>query len=186
MVSLSKLLRLGAVLMPLTLATNVAQADMPVTYMDGSRALFSLSVPDFWQARAGGDRDITQPGSDETRTINRVIGMSPSAGDGVWVGFISPHGVATFEQGEEYLRNLGQSIVTDPEVGAQKRITVGGRAAVQYNGTGRRDGKNVAFTAVLIDLPRNRMAVSLSVIEAGANPEFQLEINDIYSSFRAR
>ncbi|MEM6579084.1 MAG: hypothetical protein AAF678_11375 [Pseudomonadota bacterium] len=181
-----RFLRRGVLAASLALIAGTAFADMPVTYTDNNRALFSVTVPDFWQGRAGGERILTAPDSDETRLINRVIGLSPTSGDGVWVGFMSPHGVRTFAEGEAYLENIGQSVVTNPKLLDEKRITVGGRSAVQYTGTGRRDGKAVAFTAMLIDLPRDRMAVSLIVIEAGVDPEFRQDINRIYSSFRAR
>ncbi|MCE8516960.1 hypothetical protein KBY23_19740 [Ruegeria pomeroyi] len=173
-------LALAASLLPLP-----ATADMPLTYVSDGRALFHLSAPDFWQVRSGGPRALTPPGSDEARLINRVIGFEPEAEPGVWVGFMSPNGVSTFAQAEDYLRNIGKSVVSDPELREQSRIRIGGLPAARYVGTGRRDGKAVAFTAVLVDLPGSRVAISLAVVETGARPELVEDINSIYASFRA-
>lgn len=161
------------------------EAEMPVTYKSDNRALFQVSAPDFWQVRAGGPRVLTPPGGDEARLINRVIGFEPVAEQGAWVGFMSPNGVATFAQAEDYLRNIGRSVVQDPEVTGQSRLRIGGLPAAKYTGTGRRDRRTVEFTAVLIDLPGNRVAISLAVLEAGANSELISDINAIYDSFRA-
>lgn len=175
-----RVLALVAGLVPLP-----AFADMPLTYVSDGKALFHLSAPDFWQVRSGGLRALKPPGSEEARLINRVIGFEPEAEPGVWVGFMSPNGVSTFAQAEEYLRNIGKSVVSDPELREQSRIRVGGLPAARYAGTGRRNGRAVAFTAVLVDLPGKRVAISLAVVEAGARPELVEDINAIYASFRA-
>ncbi|WP_171178598.1 hypothetical protein [Ruegeria sp. HKCCD8929] len=167
------------------LVPALACADMPVVYKSDGQALFRLNAPDFWQVRAGGPRVITPPDSDEARLINRVIGLEPVAEGGVWVGFMSPHGVANFEQARDYLRNIGRSVVDDPQVQSESRTRVGGLPAARYAGTGRRGGRAVNFTAVLIDLPDNRVAISMAVIEGGANPDLVEDINAIYGSFRA-
>ena len=93
--------------------------------------------------------------------------------------------MSNFAQGQEYLRNIGKSVVDDPELDSASRISVGGLPAERFSGTGRRNGRAVAFTAVLIDLPGGRMAISLAVIEGGADPGLVDDVNAIYSSFRA-
>ncbi len=173
-------LALVASLLPMS-----AVADMPLTYVSDGEALFHLNAPDFWQVRSGGPRALTPPGSEEARLINRVIGLEPEAEPGVWVGFMSPNGVSTFAQAEEYLRNIGKSVVSDPELREQNSIRVGGLPAARYAGTGRRNGRAVEFTAILVDLPGNRVAISLTVVEAVARPELVEDINAIYASFRA-
>ncbi|MCV2889550.1 hypothetical protein [Ruegeria aquimaris] len=173
-------LALVASLLPMS-----AVADMPLTYVSDGEALFHLKAPDFWQVRSGGPRALTPPGSEEARLINRVIGLEPEAEPGVWVGFMSPNGVSTFAQAEEYLRNIGKSVVSDPELREQNSIRVGGLPAARYAGTGRRNGRAVEFTAVLVDLPGSRVAISLAVVEAVARPELVEDINAIYASFRA-
>lgn len=165
--------------------SSTAMAEMPLTYVEDNRALFHISAPDFWQVRAGGARAITPPGSDEARLINRVIGLQPVAEQGVWVGFMSPNGVSTFAEAQEYLRNIGKSIVDDPQIDSSKPATIGGLRAQKFAGHGRRDGRAVNFTAVFIDLPGPRVAISLSVIEAGADPALLGDVNAIYASFRA-
>lgn len=176
---------LGGFALALALLPLPARAEMPLTYVSEGKALFHLSAPDFWQVRSGGPRALTPPGEEEARLINRVIGFEPEAEPGVWVGFMSPNGVSTFAQAEEYLRNIGKSVVSDPVLREQSRIRIGGLPAARYAGNGRRDGRAVEFTAVLVDLPGNRVAISLAVIEAGARPELVEDINAIYASFRA-
>jgi len=63
-------------LFALILPASEGWADMPVTYKDAGRALFSVSAPDFWTVRAGGTRELTAPG-EEARDVSRVIGMHP-------------------------------------------------------------------------------------------------------------
>lgn len=167
------------------LVAGPALAEMPVTYMSDNRALFRISAPDFWHVRSGGPQSLTPPGSDEARLINRVIGLEPAAERGAWVGFMSPNGVTTLAQAEDYLANIGRSVVSDPQVDSRRNGRIGGLPAAIFAGTGRRNGRDVSFTAALIDLPGRRVAISLAVTEAGANPALVAQINDIYASFRA-
>ncbi len=183
--SMSRRLKFAALGVAGVILPTVAPAEMPVTYIEDNRALFHVSAPDFWQVRAGGARALAPPESDEARLINRVIGFSPVSEQGVWVGFMSPNGVSTFAQAQEYLRNIGKSVVDAPEVDSTSPTTIGGLRAQKFAGQGRRDGRAVSFTAVLIDLPGSRVAISLSVVEAGANPDLVDDINAIYASFRA-
>jgi hypothetical protein len=175
----------GGLAASVAILPSLALADMPITYKDEGRALFHLSVPDFWTARAGGGRAVTPPGSDEARQINRVIGLTPVSEDGIWMGFISPHGVSTYEQSLEYLRGVGPFLVKNAEVQERKRISVGGLPAARLTGSGSRDGKAVSFTAVVVDLPRDRVAISVVVMEAGVNPDLVSDVNAVFASFRA-
>lgn len=167
------------------LMSGPALADMPVTYKDEGRALFHISVPDFWTVRAGGGRSLTAPGSEEARLINRVIGLTPVSEDGIWMGFISPHGVTNYQGALEYLRGVGPFLVKNAEVQERKRISVGGLPAARLTGSGSRDGKAVHFTAVVVDLPRDKVAISVVVMEAGVNPDLVSDVNAVFASFRA-
>ena len=168
-----------------SISPSLTLADMPVTYKDEGRALFHLSVPDFWTARAGGARAMTPPGTEEARLVNRVIGLTPVSEKGIWMGFISPHGVSTYEQSLEYLRGVGPFLVKNAEVQERNKISVGGRPAARLTGSGSRDGKAVNFTAVVVDLPRDRVAISVVVMEAGVNPDLVSDVNAVFASFRA-
>lgn len=179
-----KIVVAGGLAASVVLASGPVLADMPITYKDDGRALFQVSAPDFWTVRAGGNRALTAPDLDEARLINRVIGFTPVAKDGIWVGFISPHGVKTYEGALEYLRGVGPFLVKDAEVQDQTRITIAGLPAGRLTGTGTRDGKAVNFTAVVIDLPNDRVAISVVVMEAGVNPELVSDVNTIFESFQ--
>lgn len=168
----------------LALSPLPVSADMPVTYRDAGRALFSVSAPDFWTVRAGGPRELAAPG-DEPRNVARVIGMHPVTEPRVWVGFVSPPGVSNFDEATEYLRDIGPFLVKKPQIDRQRSLRVGGRAAKSIAGHGTRKGRSVNFTAVLIDLPNGRMAISVTVMEAGVDPAITADVNAIYSSFRA-
>ncbi|MBE1282455.1 MAG: hypothetical protein GJ676_04010 [Rhodobacteraceae bacterium] len=174
---------LGAAVLALT--PVLAAAEMPVTYRDEGRSLFRFNAPDFWTVRAGGQRSVTPPGGDEARLINRVIGLQPSVDDGVWMGFMSPHGVRTYEDAVEYLRDIGPFIVEDSKVAERERIRIGGLPAARITGTGHRGRIGVNFTVILVDLPGNRVAISIVVLEDGSDPSFVNEINEVFASFRA-
>ncbi|WP_246139377.1 hypothetical protein [Falsiphaeobacter marinintestinus] len=176
---------LFAAALTLGASTGVAYADMPVTYTEGSRALFHLSAPDFWTVRAGGPRDLTAPGDDASREVVRVIGLEPSSEPHVWMGFVSPLGVSNFAEAEDYLREIGPHLVQDATASGSKSLTIGGRSARSVSGTGRRNGRGVSFSAVMIDLPNGRMAVSVTVLENGVNPDLVADVNSIFASFRA-
>jgi len=171
--------------MAFALSPSLAGADMPVTYKDAGRALFSVSAPDFWTVRAGGTRELAAPG-DEARAVSRVIGLSPVSEPKVWVGFVSPQGVSNFEQAALYLRDIGPFLVEKAQVSSRTSLRVGGLAARRVAGSGRRKGKSVNFTAVVIDLPNGRMAISVVVMEAGVDPAITSDVNAIFASFRAR
>ncbi len=182
---LRKIFAAGLLAASVASVPSLTLAEMPITYKDEGRALFHLSVPDFWTARAGGARAVTPSGSDEARLINRVIGLTPVSEDGIWMGFISPYGVKTFEQSLDYLRGVGPFLVNDAEVSDRNRISVGGLPAERLTGSGRRDGKVVNFTAVVVDLPRDRVAIAVVVMEAGVSPDLVSDVNTVFASFRA-
>lgn len=176
---------LSAAVMMITMTAGVVRADMPVTYTEGNRALFHLNAPDFWTVRAGGPRDLTGPGDDASREVVRVIGLEPSSEPHVWMGFVSPVGVSTFAEAEDYLREIGPHLVQDATASDSKSLTIGGLPARSVSGTGRRNGRGVSFSAVMIDLPNGRMAVSVTVLENGVNPDLVADVNQIFASFRA-
>ncbi len=177
---------LRAALACLALGPVAAWAEMPVTYMDGGRALFHISAPDFWTVRAGGPQELKGPGEDESaRPVARLIGMSPTTDPHVWVGFISPPGVTDLDGGLAYLRDVGPHLVSDPEVTRRETTRIGGLPTRVVAGNGQRQGRAVEFTATVIDLPSGRVAVSVTVIEAGADPALVEDVNAVYASFRA-
>lgn len=172
-------------LLALILPTSHAWADMPVTYKDAGRSLFSVNAPDFWTVRAGGPRELAADGG-EARNVSRLIGMHPVSEPRVWVGFVSPAGVHNFDDATEYLRDIGPFLVKDAQVDNRKSHRIGGLPAKSIAGHGKRKGKSVNFTAVLIDLPNGRMAVSVTVMEAGVDPAIVTDVNAIYNSFLAK
>ena len=162
-----------------------ALADMPLSYTENGQRLFSFSIPDFWTARAGGPRLLQDSPDDDPRAVARLIGLSPSEEEGVWIGFIAPPGLRDFQDGRAYLTDIGPFLVNDPQLERRDTIRVGARAAERFRGTGQRDGRSVSFTALVIDLPGPRVAVSVAVMDSRARPELVEDINAIYNSFRA-
>lgn len=169
----------------LSLSAAPLFADTPMGYTEHGKALFRIDVPDFWNVRIGGPRTLTPPGEDASREVARVIGLSPEGSEGIWMGFVVPIGISTIDQGVDYMREFGPHLVHDPEVSEQRTRTIGGRQAVTFTGKGRRNGKQVQFTAVLIGLPHNRVAFSVTVLENGFDAAVLEDVNDVYESFRA-
>ncbi|MFT4962362.1 MAG: hypothetical protein ACI92Z_003459 [Paracoccaceae bacterium] len=177
--------RIVPLVLTIGLLGTQAAAEVPITYTDAGRALFRFDAPDFWSIRTGGARLLSAPDTEEKRDVSRLIGLKPTRDPHVWVGFVSPQGISNFKQGIEYLRDIGPSLVKDPVTISRKDKRVNGLKAASFAGTGQRDGKTVNYTAVLIDLPGNRIAVSVVVIEPGADAETLDAVNAIFSSFRA-
>ena len=169
----------------LALLPVAAYAGTPVIYKDGPRALFQLEVPDFWSLRTGGLRDLAAPDSDDIRDVSRVFGMTADAHPGVWVGVISPHGVATLEEAAAYLRDIGPFLVQDASVSPPTPRKVSGMPARRISGQGSRDGKAIDFTVLAIDLPGNRVAIAVVVFEAGADTDPVGDINAMLASIKA-
>lgn len=169
----------------LSLAATAATAQTPITYSQQGKALFTVNVPDFWTARVGGPRVLTPPGEDAERPVARVIGLTPEGAESVWVGFSVPKTLRTLEDGAAFVRELGPQLVHDAEITARETRRIGGRQAQSLSGHGRRNGKAVQFTAVLIDLPGPRVAFSVTILESGFDPALLEGINAVYASFRA-
>ena len=102
----------------------------------------------------------------------------------------SCHGPAALGAGDApnllpIVRELGPQLVHDAEITARETRRIGGRQAQSLSGHGRRNGKAVQFTAVLIDLPGPRVAFSVTILESGFDPALLEGINAVYASFRA-
>lgn len=169
----------------LWLSGGGASADTPVTYTDNGRALFSFSVPDYWALRTGGPREIEDTELGDMRAVSRVMGVRPVTDDNVWMGFVSPAGVASIEDGLRYLEDIDKFLVKDPTVSETTSTRIGGMPARVIRGTGNRDGRGVNFTATIIDLPRNRVAVVVAILRDGADPAYVDDLNAVFASFRS-
>ncbi len=166
-------------------AVAPASADTPVTYTDAGRALFSFAVPDFWAVRTGGPREIEDTELGDPRAVARVMGLRPVTDDNVWMGFVSPAGVASIEGGLRYLEDIDKFLAKDPTVTSTSDTRIGGLPARVIRGTGTRDGSGINFTATVIDLPRDRVAVIVAILRDGADPAYVDVLNDVFASFRA-
>ena len=162
-----------------------AVAQTPMSYTENGKPMFRVDVPDFWEARVGGPRLLTPVGEDAEHEVARVMGLQPEAADNIWVGFIVPQGVRSLEEGADYVREIGPHLMKGTEVTKREVRRIGGRTAHSISGHGRRKGKSVQFTAVLIDLPGPHIAFSVTILENGFDPELLDGINSIYASFKA-
>lgn len=162
-----------------------AQADTPVTYTDQGRALFRFEIPDFWTLRTGGPREIEDTTLGDARAVARVMGIRPVTDDHVWMGFVSPSGVANIQGGIRYLEDIDKFLVKDPTVTDTSDTRIGGLPARVFRGTGKRDGRGVNFTATVIDLPRSRVAIAIAILRDGADPAYVDALNAVFASFRS-
>jgi hypothetical protein len=164
---------------------DVLLAEARVAYREQGRALFSFDVPDFWTVQVGGVQRLSPPGDTRIREVPQVISMRPTVEPRVWIGFISPPRVTTLAEGRDYLREIGRFIASSRQITDARSHRIGGMPAEIFSGTGRRGGKPLRFVAALIDLPGPRVAIVVSVVEAGADPAFVETINSVFGSFRA-
>ncbi|WP_170382712.1 hypothetical protein [Ruegeria atlantica] len=162
-----------------------ASADTPITYSDSGRGLFSFAVPDFWVVRTGGPREIEDTELGDLRAVARVMAIRPVTDDNVWMGFVSPAGVASIEGGLRYLEDIDKFLVEDPVVSSTSNTRIGGLPARVIRGTGNRDGRGINFTATVVDLPNGRVAVVVAILRNGADPAYVDELNAVFASFRA-
>ena len=169
----------------MAMSPRQAKAETPVVYMDGDRKIFEVDIPDFWSMRTGGIREIADPDTGELRDVSRVFGLRPDAHSGIWLGLMSPHGVADLAAARDYLQDIGPFLVQDTELNAPKNRQIAGYPARTVSGKGRRGSKRIEFTAVTIDLPGDRVVIAVAVFEAGADVEPVGDINAILSSIRA-
>jgi len=178
------MIRLLSICACLTLA-QPALADLRLTYAEEDRALFSVEVPAFWTVESGGPRTITPPGEEEARLSPQIVSMRPTVDPTVWMGFFSPDGIATVEDGVAYLAEIEKFLSSDAEVTSNGPGRVGGLPARIIKGAGRRDGQDISFTIAVVDLPGARVAIAAGVAEARADPALVFEINRVFSSMRA-
>lgn len=178
------LLPITALAAALMLCAPMAHADTPVSYTENGNALFTVDAPDFWTVHVGGPRDLADPKTEQRRPVSRLIGLQPSTEPRLWVGFISPAGVRNFSDAKDYLAEIGPFLVKDPVIDKRAERVIGGRSSQTVSGRGRRDGRAVNFTAIAIDLPNNRMAISVVVMEAGLDQNSLAGVNRMFESFR--
>ncbi|SLN14247.1 hypothetical protein [Ruegeria meonggei] len=167
------------------LTASPLSAETPVTYTDQGRGLFSFAVPDFWTLRTGGPREIEDTDLGDPRAVARVMGVRPVTDDNVWMGFVSPSGIRSIEDGLRYLEDVDKFLVKNPTVSDTSRTRIGGLPAHVIRGTGNRDGRGVNFTAAVIDLPKGRIAVVVTILREGADPAYVEDLNAVFASFRA-
>ncbi|MEM6637231.1 MAG: hypothetical protein AAF667_15225 [Pseudomonadota bacterium] len=161
-----------------------AYAQVPVTYLAEGRALFTVEAPDFWTVRTGGVRSLSDERLGGEGTVPRVLGLQPTAEPGVFLGFMSPDGVSTLQEAQDYVADLGRFVVEEPVVTQSRTGRIAGRRAESFSGTGRRDGAGLSFTVALIELPGSRVAIGLAVFENGVDPDFGQAVSDIFGTFR--
>ncbi len=165
---------------------HTAVADTPATYMDGTDSVFQVIIPDFWNLRTGGMREIAPETTDELRSVERVFGLSPEKDHGVWMGLISPPQFRNLQDAKDYAHSLSGQLAKSTKVTGSSDRRVAGFPASVIEGTGRRNGKAVDFTVVLMDLKNGRVVVGLTILEKGYDPNALTDVNAILQSIKAR
>lgn len=170
----------------LLVAPALASAGTRVVYSDDSRSIFEIAVPDFWTLRVGGAREISPSGEGAFRSIERVFGLEPESGHGVWLGLISPPRFASLEDAKAYARGLGSQLAKTTKILSSTDRRVAGFPATVVTGTGRRDGRPVSFNVSLIDLRNGRVVVALTIMEQRFDSGALDDVNAILNSIKAR
>ncbi len=163
---------------------NVSSAQTPITYSQDARAIFTVSMPDFWVARSGGPR-VFEDEDLGPLEVRRVVALQPETNEDAWIGLSSPEGIATLEQARAYVANLGQFLVTEPVVQGDFQTRFGGMPAEVINGVGNREGRQLRFSVVLTDLPDERVAIIVALATLDAGPGVIEEVNSVVRSLKA-
>ncbi|SMP35107.1 hypothetical protein [Shimia sagamensis] len=185
---MQKTLRLVGLLLSAVLcaASSLALAGTQVAYSDQTRNVFQVDVPDFWNLRVGGPRDLAPSNDDDIRAVERVFGLEPESDHGVWVGLISPQKFRTLEDAKEYARGLSGQLAKTTEILTAEDRRVGNYPATVITGTGRRDGKPVSFNVTLLDIQNGRVVVALTIMSQGFDQSALTDVNAILQSIKAR
>lgn len=157
-----------------------AKADVRVIYDGGFGELFSVSMPDGWTVTSG-----LRPGADpDAPEQPRVLGMTPEDDLSIWMGFLSPPGIANLEDAVDYVEGVSRQIVQDPVVELSEDFVLDGRPGHLYAGTGTRQEAPIDFGVAVIDLPGDVVVIGLFIGEFGAREAYQEEIDFVTSSFK--
>jgi hypothetical protein len=162
-----------------------AIAEVRASYAQDGRTLFSFEVPDFWTLNSGGERMIQPPDEDVERPVPQVVALRPTVDPDVWMGFFSPRGVRSLDEGEAYLAEIEKFLSRTPEITSNVPGRVAGLPARIIKGTGQRDGRRITFSIAVMDLPGPRVAIAAGIAQAGADPALVDQLNAIFASVRA-
>lgn len=183
-----KTLKRGCLLLGVALcgAPMLAKADTQVVYSDQTRNVFQVDVPDFWNLRVGGPRELSPDGDEDIRAVERVFGLEPESDHGVWVGLISPPRFRSLEDANEYARSLSGQLAKTTEILSAEDRRVGNYPATVITGTGRRDGRPVSFNVTMLDIKNGRVVVALTIMSQGFDQSALADVNAILTSIKAR
>lgn len=159
-------------------------AQTPITYTQEARAIFTVSMPDFWIARSGGPRVFEDPDLGQQQ-IRRIMALEPETNDTAWIGLASPEGISTLDDAQAYVANLGQFLVQNPNVRNRFETRLGALPARIINGEGTREGRRLRFSVVMADLPGNRIAIMVALATLDADPGVMEEIRAVLQSIEA-
>lgn len=175
---LFKMKRLGMLVVAISMMANVqdASADVRVIYETGGEALFSIAVPDGWTVATGGSGGEGGP--------PRILGMNPEDDLSLWVGFLSPAEPQDLEEAEAYVRNMGQSLVSESHVDRVDDNVLGTLPARFYFGSGTRQGAPVDFGVAIAALPGPRAVITVIVGEYDAGEVYGDDIAAILGSLQ--
>jgi hypothetical protein len=165
-------------------AASMLSAQTPITYTQNARAIFTVSMPDFWLARSGGPRVFEDERLGQLE-VRRILTLEPETNDSAWIGLGSPEGITTLDAARAYVANLGQFLVRDPVRINSFRSRVGGLPVEVINGQGTRDRQRVRYSVLLADLPRDRIAILVAIAKPEAGPGVIDEIRQVFKSIRA-
>ena len=165
-------------------APGMLMAQTPITYTQDARAIFSVSMPDFWVARSGGPRVFEDPRLGQHQ-VRRILSLQPETNDSVWIGLASPEGITTLDEAQAYGANLNQFLVRDPVVRSRFETRLGGLPARIVNGEGTRRRERLRYSIVLVDLPGGRIAILVALAALDAEPGLIEETRTVLRSIKA-
>lgn len=165
---------------------GIVQAkDVSVTYETQGRAIFTFAAPDNWQVLTGFEVLPSDFQSGET-PAPRIVSLFPLEGDRVmWSGLWSPTTIGRLDELEDYLALLAPQLLSDVRVTFRDERLINGRESRIVSGTGTKDGRDLDFALVAIQVRGDRVAMAGFIGQPEIYDRYEGELIGIMNSIRA-
>ena len=157
----------------------------PVSYVTEGRTLFSFDAPDGWGVERGLEVNAAEMPEGVPPAPRLVSLLPPDEPEIMWTGLWAPEDVADFAQARTYIKELGPRLLEAPEVTFQESRVINGLRARVFSGVGFRDGRDMDFAMVAIQVAADQVAFAVFIGEPGAYDRHEAQLIGVLNSIRA-